>query len=130
MDNYVDVIIPRGGKSLIERVSEESRVHVIKHLDGICHTYIHKSSDSDISKTVVINAKMRRPGICGATETILCDKEVIKTHLPELIKSLNDLGCEVRGDKTIKNFFHLSWKLMKMIGRLSTWIRLYQLRLL
>ncbi len=105
MDNYVDVIIPRGGKSLIERVSAESRVHVIKHLDGICHTYIHKSSDSNISKTVVINAKMRRPGICGATETILCDKEVIRTHLPELIKRLNDLGCEVRGDKIIKNSF-------------------------
>ena len=105
MDKYVDVIIPRGGKSLIERISEESRVHVIKHLDGICHTYIHKSSDSDLSKRVAVNAKMRRPGICGATETILCDEEVVQTHLPELIRSLNDLGCEVRGDKIIKNFF-------------------------
>ncbi len=102
MDNYVDVIIPRGGRSLIERVSEESRVHVIKHLDGICHTYIHKSSDAEISNKVVINAKMRRPGICGATETILCDKEVIGTHLPKLIKALCNLGCEVRGDKVVK----------------------------
>jgi len=102
MDKYVDVIIPRGGKSLIERVSEESRVHVIKHLDGICHTYIHKSSDIEISKRVTINAKMRRPGICGATETILCDEEVVRTHLPEIIKCLGDQGCEIRGDKNIK----------------------------
>ena len=86
----VDVVIPRGGRSLIERVSDESRVHVFKHLDGICHTYIHKSADKKISKNVALNAKMRRPGICGATETILCDKEVVKTHLPELIKSLSN----------------------------------------
>ena len=75
MDNYVDVIIPRGGRSLIERVINESKVHVIRHLDGICHTYIHKSSIANLSKDVVVNAKMRRPGICGATETILIDKE-------------------------------------------------------
>ena len=102
MDKYVDVIIPRGGRSLIERVSDESRVHVFKHLDGICHTYIHKSADKEISKNVTLNAKMRRPGICGATETILCDEEVVKTHLPELIKSLSNSGCEVRGDKFVK----------------------------
>ena len=102
MDNYVDVIIPRGGRSLIERVSKESRVHVIKHLDGICHTYIHKSSDKNICEKVTFNAKMRRPGICGATETILCDFGVIKTHLPKLIESLKKNGCEVRGDQEIK----------------------------
>ena len=102
MDNYVDVIIPRGGRSLIERVSKESRVHVIKHLDGICHTYIHKSSDQNICEKVVVNAKMRRPGICGATETILCDFGVLKTHLPKLIDSLKKNGCEVRGDQEIK----------------------------
>ena len=102
MDKYVDVIIPRGGRSLIERVSDESRVHVFKHLDGICHTYIHKSADKEISKNVTLNAKMRRPGICGATETILCDKELVKTHLPELIQSLSSSGCEVRGDKFVK----------------------------
>ncbi len=102
MDNYVDVIIPRGGRSLIERVSKESRVHVIKHLDGICHTYIHKSSDQNICEKVTFNAKMRRPGICGATETILCDFGVIKTHLPKLIESLKKNGCEVRGDQEIK----------------------------
>ena len=102
MDKFVDVIIPRGGKSLIERVSKESRVHVIKHLDGICHTYIHKSSDPEISQKVALNAKMRRPGICGATETILCDVKAVKSHLPKLIKLLRKSGCEVRGDSEIQ----------------------------
>ena len=101
MDNYVDVIIPRGGRSLIERVINESKVHVIRHLDGICHTYIHKSSIANLSKDVAVNAKMRRPGICGATETILIDKEVLSTHLPDIIKSLTDMNCEVRGDKNV-----------------------------
>ena len=101
MDNFVDVIIPRGGRSLIERVINESKVHVIRHLDGICHTYIHKSSIASLSKEVAINAKMRRPGICGATETILIDKEVLSTHLPDIIKSLTEMNCEVRGDKHV-----------------------------
>ncbi len=101
MDKYVDVIIPRGGKSLIERVSQESRVHVIKHLDGICHTYIEKSADKKISLDVSINAKLRRPGICGATETILCDKEVLQSHLPPIINKLKSECCEIRGDKFV-----------------------------
>ena len=101
MDNFVDVIIPRGGRSLIERVINESKVHVIRHLDGICHTYIHKSSIASLSQEVVINAKMRRPGICGATETILIDKEVLSTHLPDIIKSLTEMNCEVRGDEHV-----------------------------
>ena len=101
MDNFVDVIIPRGGRSLIERVINESKVHVIRHLDGICHTYIHKSSIPSLSKEVVINAKMRRPGICGATETILIDKEVLSTHLPDIVRSLTEMNCEVRGDKHV-----------------------------
>ena len=103
MDDFVDVIIPRGGRSLIERVINESKVHVIRHLDGICHTYIHKSSIAKLSKEVAVNAKMRRPGICGATETILIDKEVLSTHLPDIIKSLTDMDCEVRGDKHVLN---------------------------
>ncbi len=101
MSDYVDVIIPRGGKSLIERVSNESKVHVIKHLDGICHTYIHKSSKPDLCEKVTVNAKMRRPGICGATETILFDKEVLNSHLPMIIDSLKKLKCEIRGDKEV-----------------------------
>ena len=101
MDDFVDVIIPRGGRSLIERVINESKVHVIRHLDGICHTYIHKSSIANLSKEVAVNAKMRRPGICGATETILIDKEILSTHLPDIIKSLTEMDCEVRGDKHV-----------------------------
>ena len=117
MDQFVDVIIPRGGKSLIERVSNESRVHVIKHLDGICHTYIEKSADKKTSADISVNAKMRRPGICGATETILCDEEIIKTHLPDIIKRLKNKDCEIRADtdickldKTIKKATEEDWK--------------------
>ena len=101
MDNFVDVIIPRGGRSLIERVINESKVHVIRHLDGICHTYIHKTSTPDLSKEVAVNAKMRRPGICGATETILIDEDILSTHLPGIIKSLTEMNCEIRGDEHV-----------------------------
>jgi len=101
MDKFVDVIIPRGGKSLIQRVTNESKIHVIKHLDGICHTYIHKSVDPKLSKNVSVNAKMRRPGICGATETILIDFEALNSHLPEIIKLLKEQNCEIRGDSEI-----------------------------
>lgn len=104
MDQYLDVIVPRGGRSLIERVIKDSRIHVIRHLDGICHTYIHKSADIKIAADVLVNAKMRRPGICGATETLLIDNEILKTHLSEIINRLKKLKCEVRGDKYIKNF--------------------------
>ncbi len=102
MDEYVDVIVPRGGRSLIERVIKESRIHVIRHLDGICHTYVHKNSDPKIAEEVLINAKMRRTGICGATETLLIDKEVIHSHLPIIISKLRKHGCEIRGDKYVK----------------------------
>ena len=101
MDDFIDVIIPRGGKSLIERVLTDSKVHVIRHLDGICHTYIHKKSDPNLCKEVTINAKMRRPGICGATETILIDYEVLNSHLHMIITALQNEGCLVKGDKEI-----------------------------
>ena len=101
MDDYIDVIIPRGGKSLIERVLTDSKVHVIRHLDGICHTYIHKKSDPNLCKEVTFNAKMRRPGICGATETILIDYEVLNSHLHMIISALQNEGCLVKGDKEI-----------------------------
>ena len=101
MDNYIDVIIPRGGKSLIEKVLSDSKVHVIRHLDGICHTYIHKESDPDLCKRVVVNAKMRRPGICGATETILIDHEVLDSHLEMIISALINEGCLIKGDKDV-----------------------------
>ena len=101
MDDFIVVIIPRGGKSLIERVLTDSKVHVIRHLDGICHTYIHKKSDPNLCKEVTFNAKMRRPGICGATETILIDYEVLNSHLHMIITALQNEGCLVKGDKEI-----------------------------
>ena len=103
MDDFIDVIVPRGGRSLIERIIKDSRIHVIRHLDGICHTYIHRKSDPNIALKVLINAKMRRTGICGATETLLIDKEVLNSHLPKIISRLKECGCEIRGDKYIKN---------------------------
>jgi len=101
MDDYVDVLIPRGGRSLIERVLKDSKIHVIRHLDGICHTYIHKSAQRKIASNVTVNAKMRRPGICGATETILIDKDILQSHLPQIISSLEKYGCLIKGDKDV-----------------------------
>ncbi len=101
MDDYVDVLIPRGGRSLIERVLKDSKIHVIRHLDGICHTYIHKSAQKKIASDVTVNAKMRRPGICGATETILIDKDILQSHLPQIISSLEKHGCLIKGDKDV-----------------------------
>ena len=101
MHDYVDVLIPRGGRSLIERVLKDSKIHVIRHLDGICHTYIHKSAQRKIASEVTVNAKMRRPGICGATETILIDKDILQSHLPQIISSLEKYGCLIKGDKDV-----------------------------
>ena len=101
MDKYVDVFVPRGGRSLIERVINESRVPVFRHLDGICHTYVQKSSEIKEAAKIVINAKMRRPGICGATETLLIDQEILDTHLPEIIKLLKQKNCSIIGDDEV-----------------------------
>lgn len=101
MDKYVDVFVPRGGRSLIERVIKESRVPVFRHLDGICHTYVQKSSNIKKALEIVVNAKMRRPGICGATETLLIDEEILESHLPIIIKALREKNCEIRGDKEV-----------------------------
>ena len=101
MNKYINLIIPRGGKALIERVQLESKIAVLSHLDGLCHTYIDKDANKDMSLNIVINAKMRRTGICGATETLLCHKEVINSILPNIIEKLIEQGCEVRGDENI-----------------------------
>ena len=98
LDEFIDVIVPRGGKSLIQRITNESKIPLFKHLNGICHTYIHAAADKELARKVVLNAKMRRTGICGATETILCDEAVSKTILPAVIDDLIAKGCEVRGD--------------------------------
>ena len=99
MIDCIDVIVPRGGRSLIERVSAESRIPVIKHLDGNCHVYIHAGADLDMARKVVLNAKMRRTGICGAAETLLIDEAVLESHFPPILDDLAGVGCEVRGDE-------------------------------
>lgn len=98
MTDYIDVIVPRGGKSLIERITAESRVPLFKHLEGNCHSYVDGEADLKIARSVVLNAKMRRTGICGATETLLIDAEAVGSMLEYIIGDLVDAGCEVRGD--------------------------------
>ena len=102
LENTVNVIVPRGGKSLVERVQNDARVPVFSHLDGICHTYVHQAADLEMAKQVTLNAKLRRPGICGATETLLVDRACADTHLAPLVTALLDEGCEVRGDADIQ----------------------------
>lgn len=99
MPEYIDVIIPRGGKGLCKRVMEESRVPTLLHLDGNCHTYIHAQADKAMAVKVVSNAKMRRTGICGATESLVIDAEVAAQTLPAIVDMLADEGCEIRGDE-------------------------------
>jgi glutamate-5-semialdehyde dehydrogenase len=98
LDGAIDVIVPRGGKSLVARVQAEARVPVFAHLEGICHVYVDKAAKLDMAKTIVLNAKMRRTGVCGAAETLLVDRTVAATHLAPLVTMLLDAGCEVRGD--------------------------------
>jgi glutamate-5-semialdehyde dehydrogenase len=102
MSGDIDVIVPRGGKALIERVMNEARIPVIAHLEGLCHTYIHRGADRHMAKDIVFNAKMRRPGVCGATETLLVDRAVALTHLPEILHDLLKAGCEVRGTEDVQ----------------------------
>jgi glutamate-5-semialdehyde dehydrogenase len=102
MADYIDVIVPRGGKSLIERVKREARVPVIGHLDGNCHVYVDRDSDVRMAISIAINAKMRRTGVCGAAETLLVDRACVSTHLAPVVRALLDAGCEVRGDETVQ----------------------------
>jgi glutamate-5-semialdehyde dehydrogenase len=98
MTEFIDVIVPRGGRSLIERVQRESRIPVIAHLEGLCHTYVDRAADLAMARRIVLNAKMRRTGVCGATETLLVDRAVAATHLPPILADLHDAGCGIRGD--------------------------------
>ena len=98
MTDCIDIIVPRGGKSLIERVQNESRVPVFAHLDGNCHVYVDRAADPDMARRITLNAKMRRTGICGAAETLLVDRAVADSHLPAILDDLIAAGCEVRGD--------------------------------
>ena len=94
----VDVIVPRGGKELVARVQAEARLPVFAHLEGVCHVYVHGRADLDMAKKIVLNAKMRRTGICGSAETLLVDRAAASTHLAPLVEMLIEAGCEVRGD--------------------------------
>jgi glutamate-5-semialdehyde dehydrogenase len=100
MIDDIDVIVPRGGKSLIARVQKEARVPVIGHLEGVCHVFVERSANLAMARDIVLNAKLRRTGVCGSAETLLVDRGCAATHLPELVRALLDAGCEVRGDET------------------------------
>ncbi|RCW80363.1 glutamate-5-semialdehyde dehydrogenase [Phyllobacterium bourgognense] len=105
LDGNLDVIIPRGGKSLVARVQAEARVPVFAHLEGLCHLYIDASADLAMARKIVVNAKMRRTGVCGSAETLLVDRLVAPTHLVPLLEDLRSAGCEIRGDDGVVKLF-------------------------
>ncbi|HEY1725795.1 MAG TPA: glutamate-5-semialdehyde dehydrogenase [Steroidobacteraceae bacterium] len=102
MQEFIDVLVPRGGKSLVARVQAEARVPVIGHLEGNCHVYVDHDASLDMARRIVLNAKMRRTGVCGAAETLLIDRGCPAAHLPALVGALIDAGCEVRGDEPVR----------------------------
>ena len=103
MTEYIDVIVPRGGKSLVARVRNEARVPVIGHLEGNCHVYVDRDAEVRMAEAIVLNAKMRRTGICGAAETLLIDRAGVATHLEPVVRTLLEAGCEVRGDEIVQS---------------------------
>ena len=110
MSAYIDVIVPRGGKGLVSKVQKFSNVHVIGHLEGLCHIFIDKSANLDMAKKLIVNAKMRRTSICGAVETLLIEEKAVSSHAKEIINSLVNLGCEVRVDNKINKLFNGKFK--------------------
>jgi glutamate-5-semialdehyde dehydrogenase len=102
MTEYIDVVVPRGGKSLVARVQQEARVPVIGHLEGVCHVFVDRDADLGMARSIVKNAKLRRTGICGSAETLLVDAACAATHLAPVVKDLLDAGCEVRGDAAVQ----------------------------
>jgi len=102
MTDYIDVVVPRGGKSLVARVQQEARVPVIGHLEGVCHVFVDRDSDLAMARAIVKNAKLRRTGVCGSAETVLVDAACAATHLAPVIMDLLDAGCEVRGDAIVQ----------------------------
>jgi len=115
MTNYIDVIVPRGGKGLVEKVQKYSKVHVIGHLEGLCHIYVDNKSSSEMAANIILNAKMRRTSICGAVETVLINEKCLKTHAQPIIKKLISAKCEVLVDKKINKVFKNKLKLAKEI---------------
>jgi glutamate-5-semialdehyde dehydrogenase len=102
MSEHIDVIVPRGGRSLVERVTAESRIPLFQHLEGLNHTFVEASADLAMARAIVLNAKLRRTGVCGATETLLVDRDAAETHLAPLVTDLIEAGCEVRGDAAVQ----------------------------
>ena len=115
MSEYIDVIVPRGGKELVKKVQQLSRIHVIGHLEGLCHVYVDKDADTAMAIKIVANAKMRRTSICGAVETLLIDSSAIKEHGGPIIDKLTSLGCKILVDKKINQIFKNKYKLAKEI---------------
>ena len=113
MSKYIDVIVPRGGKGLVAKVQKYSNVHVIGHLEGLCHIYLDNSADLKTAKKIILNSKMRRTSICGAVETLLIDEKALKSHAKEIIQSLIKSGCEVRVDNKINKLFNNKLKVAK-----------------
>lgn len=105
LSEYVDIIVPRGGKSLIERVQNDSRVPVMAHLDGICHVYIDEYADFEKAVNITLNAKMRRTGICGSAETLLIDRKIAQSHMPAILDALKAEDCEIRGDNQVIDIY-------------------------
>ena len=113
MNKYIDVIVPRGGKGLVKKVQTLSNVHVIGHLEGLCHIYADKNLNLNMAKKIIINAKMRRTSICGAVETLLINEKILNTHIKEIVNALISSGCEVRVDKKINTLFKDKLKIAK-----------------
>ena len=113
MNRYIDVIVPRGGKGLVAKVQKLSNIHVIGHLEGLCHIFVDKSANLNMAKKIIINAKMRRTSICGAAETLLIEEKALNTHAKGIINSLINSGCEVRVDSKINRLFKNKLKLAK-----------------
>ena len=106
MSAYIDVIVPRGGKGLVSKVQKFSNVHVIGHLEGLCHIFVDKTANLNVAKKIIINSKMRRTSICGAVETLLIEEKAINSHAKEIINALINSGCEVRVDNKINKLFN------------------------
>src|SRR3954462_15684064 len=123
LDGAIDVIVPRGGKGLVARVQAEARVPVFAHLEGVVHVYVDRAADLEMAKTIVLNAKMRRTGVCGAAETLLVDRAAAPALLKPLVAMLLDAGCEVRGDADVQNADARARPAVKRIGRRNIWIR-------
>ena len=115
MNKYIDVIVPRGGKGLVKKVQTLSNVHVIGHLEGLCHIYADKNLNLNMAKKIITNAKMRRTSICGAVETLLINEKIANTHIKEIVNALISSGCEVRVDKKINSLFKDKLKIAKEV---------------